>query len=57
MILRFKIVLWTGHDNNTEIGYRELEKNERYELNEPQSPYNRLFAPAKRSLKLKNNHI
>jgi hypothetical protein len=39
------------------IGRRELEKNEEYELKEPQSPYSRVFDPEKCRLRLKNKHI
>ena len=39
------------------IGRRELKNNEGYELKEPQSPYNRVFDPEKRSLRLKNDCI
>jgi hypothetical protein len=39
------------------IGRRELENNEGYELKEPQSPYNPVFAPKKCSLSLKNDYI
>ena len=39
------------------IGRRELENNERYELKELQSPYNRVFDPEKCSLRLKNDHF
>jgi REP-associated tyrosine transposase len=38
-------------------GRRELENNERYELKEPQSPYNRVFDPEKYSLRPKNTYI
>jgi hypothetical protein len=39
------------------IGRKELENNEGYELKEPQSPYNRVFAPEKCSLRPKNDYI
>jgi hypothetical protein len=39
------------------IGRRELENNEGYELKESQNPYNHVFDPEKRSLRLKNDHI
>jgi hypothetical protein len=39
------------------IGRREVENNEGYELKEAKSPYNRVFAPEKCSLRLKNEHI
>jgi hypothetical protein len=39
------------------IGRREIENDEGYELKEPQSPYNRVFAPEKSNLRLKNEHI
>ena len=39
------------------IGRRELQKDEGYELKEPQSPYNRVFDPEKYTLRLKNDYI
>ena len=39
------------------IGRREIANNEGYELKEPQSPYNRVFAPEKSNLRLKIEHI
>jgi putative transposase len=39
------------------IGRRELENNDRYELKESQSPYNRVFDPEKCSIIIKNDHI
>jgi REP-associated tyrosine transposase len=39
------------------ISRRALENHERYELKDPQSPYNRVFDPEKCSLRLKNDHI
>jgi hypothetical protein len=39
------------------IGRREVENNEGYELKEAQSYYNRVFAPEKCRLSLKNEHI
>ena len=39
------------------FGRRELENDERYELKEPQSPYNRVFNPEKCGLRPKNEHI
>ena len=39
------------------IGRRELENNGGYELKESQNPYNRVFDPEKRSLRLKNDPI
>ena len=39
------------------IGRRELENNVGYELKEPQNPYNLVFDPEKRSLRLKNDYI
>ena len=39
------------------IGRRELENNDGYELKESQSHYNRVFAPKKSGLRLKNDHF
>jgi putative transposase len=39
------------------IGRRELENNDRYELKESQSPYNRVFDHEMCSIRLKNDHI
>ena len=39
------------------IGRRELEKIEGYELQESQNPYNCVFGPEKRVLRLNNDHI
>jgi hypothetical protein len=38
-------------------GRGALENNAGYELREPQSPSNHVFAPEKRPLRLKNNHF
>ena len=39
------------------IGRRELEDIEGYELRESQNPYNCVFGPEKRVLRLNNDHI
>jgi len=39
------------------VGRTVLENKEGFELKEAQSPYNRVFAPEKYSLRLKNEHF
>ncbi|CAB1082629.1 Transposase and inactivated derivatives [Olavius algarvensis Delta 1 endosymbiont] len=39
------------------IGRRGVRNDEGYELKEPQSPYNRVFAPEKCGLRPKNDHL
>ncbi len=39
------------------MGRKVLENNEGHELRESQTPYNRVFAPEKGSLRLKNERF